>query len=133
MKKISAHESRFQEYYKDRFSWRVAQLQTYDSDLDFDNALEIGIAEWTKNKKTVSYPWIKNNLEKYSFDVNKADIIFDLLLKEKQIQISPNHTIPSAEKLKKRKYCKCHNSVSYHTNECKVFRQRIQSVIEHRQ
>jgi len=40
--------------------------------------------------------------------------------------------IPSAEELKKMKYCKWHNATSHSTNECKVFRQKLQSAIETR-
>lgn len=52
-----------------------------------------------------------------------------MLLAAGQLQLSPNHTIPSAEELKKKKYCMFHNSVSHRTNDCKVFRQHIQSAI----
>ena len=38
--------------------------------------------------------------------------------------------IPSAEELKKIKYCKWHNATSHNTNECKEFRQQLQSAIE---
>ena len=38
--------------------------------------------------------------------------------------------IPSAEELKKILYCKWHNATSHSTNECKVFRQQLQSAIE---
>jgi len=38
--------------------------------------------------------------------------------------------IPSAEELKKIKYCKWHNATSHSTNECKVFRQQLQSAKE---
>jgi len=38
--------------------------------------------------------------------------------------------IPSVEELKKIKYCKWHNAISHSTNECKVFRQQLQSAIE---
>jgi len=38
--------------------------------------------------------------------------------------------IPSAEELKKIKYCKWRNATSHSTNECKVFRQQLQSAIE---
>jgi hypothetical protein len=69
-------------------------------------------------------------MEKYSFDINKADQIFDFLLKEKQIQLFSNHNIPLADELKNKKYCKWHNSNSHRTNECKVFGQQIQSAIE---
>jgi len=40
--------------------------------------------------------------------------------------------IPSAEELKKIKYCKWHNATSHSTNECKVFWQQLQSTIESR-
>jgi hypothetical protein len=33
------------------------------------------------------------------------------------------HTIPSAEELKKMKYCKWHNATSHDTYDCKIFRQ----------
>jgi hypothetical protein len=52
-------------------------------------------------------------------------MIFDLLLQEGQIKLSPNHVIPSAEELKKILYCKWHNATSHSTNECKVFRQQL--------
>jgi hypothetical protein len=52
------------------------------------------------------------------------------LLQEGQIKLSQHHTIPSADQLKKMKYCKWHNATSHDTNECKVFRQQIQSAIE---
>jgi hypothetical protein len=100
------------------------------SDSDSDKEGEIGLAEWTRNKKPIPCPWVKDNIEKYSFDVNKADHILDFLLREKQIQLSPNHNIPSADELKNKKYCKWHNSNSHRTNECKVFRQQIQLAVE---
>ena len=72
----------------------------------------------------------KKEPEKYGFDITKADKIFDLLLSEGQIKLKPYHKIPSAEELKNMKYCKWHNATSHDTNECKVFRQQIQSAIE---
>jgi hypothetical protein len=66
-------------------------------------------------------PWVKASMKKYSFDINKADQIFDFLLREKQIQFSPNHNIPSADELKNKKYCKWQISNSHSMNECKVF------------
>jgi len=90
----------------------------------------IGLAEWVKNKKPMSCPFGQKGLEKFSFDITKADRIFDFLLQEGQIKLSPNHVIPLAEELKKIKYCKWHNATSHSTNECKVFRQQLQSAIE---
>jgi hypothetical protein len=88
------------------------------------------LAEWTRNKKSVPCLFPKKDIEKYGFDVTKADWIFDLVLRERKIKLSPNHTIPSAEELKNRKYFKWHNAGSHDTNEWKTFRQQIQSAIE---
>lgn len=83
-------------------------------------------------RKSTTCQWAKkgDKEDKYDFDINKADKIFDLLLQEKQIQLPVGHILPSAEEIKKRRYCKWHNSYSHHTNECKIFRQQIQSAIE---
>jgi len=59
-----------------------------------------------------------------------ADKIFDLLLLEGQIKLKPYHKIPTDQELKNIKYCKWHNATSHDTNECKMFRQQIQSAIE---
>jgi len=48
----------------------------------------------------------------YSFDVNKMEQNFDLLLKDKQVTFSERHVAPSLEKLADRPYCKWHNSFS---------------------
>ena len=83
-----------------------------------------------KNKKPMSCPFDHKEPEKFAFDITKADRIFDFLLQEGQIKLSPNHVIPSVEELKKIKYCKWHNATFHSTNECKVFRQQLQSAIE---
>ncbi|XP_066320003.1 uncharacterized protein [Miscanthus floridulus] len=95
-----------------------------------DEDAEIGVAEWTWNKKTVSCPWVKESEDTYDFDVSKADKIFDLLLEKGQLKLPPNHKIPSPEELKRRKYCKFHNASTHSTNECRVFRQHILIAIE---
>jgi hypothetical protein len=99
------------------------------SDLEDEDNM-IGLAEWVKGKKTVSCPFGKKELEKFGFDVTKADKIFDLLLQQGQIKLSQFHTIPSEEELKRMKYFKWHNATSHDTNDCKIFRQQIQSAIE---
>ena len=66
----------------------------------------IGLAELVKNKKPMSCPFGQKEPEKFAFDMTKPDRIFDFLLQEGQIKLSPNHVIPSAEELKKIKYCK---------------------------
>jgi hypothetical protein len=90
----------------------------------------IGLAEWVKGKKIVSCPFGKKELEKFSFDITKVDKLFDLLLQQGQIKLSQFRTIPSAEELKRIKYCKWHNATSHDTNDCKIFRQQMQSAIE---
>jgi len=97
---------------------------------DFDEEPVIGLAEWVKNKKPMSCPFGQKDLEKFAFDITKAHRILDFLLQEGQIKLSPNHIIPLLEELKKIKYCKWHNATSHSTNECKVFRQQLQSAIE---
>jgi len=54
----------------------------------------------------MSCPFGHKELEKFAFDITKADRIFDFLLQEGQIKLSLNHVIPSAEELKKMKYYK---------------------------
>jgi hypothetical protein len=56
-----------------------------------------------KNKKLMSCPFGQKELETFSFDITKVDRIFDFLLQEGQVKLSPNHVIPSAEELKKIK------------------------------
>ena len=61
----------------------------------------------------------------YDFNVTKMEQIFDLLLKEKQFELTAGHQIPSADQLKGHKYCKWLNTV-----DCKALRQQIQNAIE---
>jgi hypothetical protein len=56
---------------------------------------------------------------KFTFNVGKCDKIFNELLKNGNIKI--DYTVPPAEELKRRAYCKWHNSFSHATNDCNVF------------
>ena len=78
---------------------------------------------WAKNKST------EEEKNKFNFDITKADKIFDYLLEKGQIKLSGNHRIPSAEELKKKRYCKYQNYNTHNTNDCKVFRDIIQQAI----
>ena len=49
---------------------------------DSDEEPVIGLAEWVKNKKPMSFPFGHKELEKLAFDITKADRIFDFLLQE---------------------------------------------------
>ncbi|XP_050211887.1 uncharacterized protein LOC126662044 [Mercurialis annua] len=67
--------------------------------------------------------------EEYSFDLTKADDIFDALLKDGQIALSEGHAIPPSEELVGKDYCKYHNSWRHSTNNCVNFRNVIQKAI----
>jgi hypothetical protein len=88
---------------------------------------------WPKQVKSLAcsslQPVQKKRQEevKFTFNVGKCDKIFDELLKNGNIKI--NHTVPSADELKRRAYCKWHNSFSHATNDCNVFRRQIRSAI----
>jgi hypothetical protein len=56
------------------------------SDLEDEDNM-IGLAEWVKGKKIVSRPFAKKEPEKFSFDITKANKIFDLLLQLGQIKL----------------------------------------------
>jgi hypothetical protein len=64
---------------------------------------------------------------KFTFNVGKCDKIFDEILKNGNIKI--DYIVPPADELKRRAYCKWHNSFSHATNDCNVFRRQIQSAI----
>ena len=64
---------------------------------------------------------------KFIFDVSKYDRIFDELLRLGHIKIT--HVIPPLEELKRRAYCKFHNSHSHATNDCNVFHRQVQSAM----
>ncbi|KAM0963785.1 hypothetical protein ACFX2A_023230 [Malus domestica] len=85
----------------------------------------------SKEVKTLSAPEETMKTSKvYTFDIIKADAIFDQLLSAKIIKLRPGHNIPKAEELKGKIYCKYHNSSKHTTNNCIVFRDNIQSWID---
>ncbi len=114
--KVILHEQRFAEARKNFKKINHVYPYMYDSD-DEDDDFEVAAAKWVKSKKVIPCQWVKNSgkEERFDFDITKADKIFNLLLREKQIQLSAGHIIPSAEELGKRRYCKWHNSGSHST------------------
>ena len=109
--------------------------------IDFlkEQVSEVMVAEIVKGKP-YSCPALKpskgkevvclENKEEFSFDISKANQIFDYLLKDQQIKLSHGHRILSLEQLKNKRYCKWHNSFSHATINCVVFRNAIQKVIK---
>ncbi|KAM0966826.1 uncharacterized protein LOC126609222 [Malus sylvestris] len=60
-------------------------------------------------------------LKVYTFDITKADAIFNQLLIAKIVKLRTGHNIPKADDLKGKNYCKYHNSNKHATNNCVVF------------
>ena len=114
---------------KDNFKSRRFNMHAveYDSDSSNDDN-EVYITEFVWPSKAKSYscallkPAQKSRQEKvkFTFDVSKCDRIFDELLKLGHLKIT--HTMPPLEELKRKAYCKFHNSFSHATNDCNVFR-----------
>ncbi|CAI0374579.1 unnamed protein product [Linum tenue] len=108
------------------------------------NEVEVDLAELTPGKPYVCALLAKMDNEpqggrpncapiqprRYSFDISKADLIFDQLYKDGQIKLTGGHNIPPPEKLKGKKYCKWHNSMSHATDSCVVFHNILQDAIE---
>ena len=46
---------------------------------------EIDVVEWVMSKEPILYPWNGESFKRYDFDISKGDMIFDMLLQEKQI------------------------------------------------
>jgi hypothetical protein len=119
-----AYESRFKETSKS--AAHTIHLVERDS-LD-DESINVYTTEFvwpTKAKSSACsslHPVPKNRQEeiKFTFNVAKCDRIFDELLKNGNIKLT--HTIPPMDELKRRAYCKWHNSFSHATNDCIVFR-----------
>jgi len=115
---------------RSKFQKKVNVVDCSDTS-DSDDDQMVRSAKWVQNnKKPISCPFGNKKTDKYGFDITKDDKIFDLLLSEGQIKLKPYHKIPTDQELKNIKYCKWHNATSHDTNECKVFRQQIQSAIE---
>jgi hypothetical protein len=126
-----ACESRFKETSKS-----VARtIHLTERDSSDDESTDVYTAEFiwpTKAKSSACsslQPVQKNQQEeiKFTFNVAKCDKIFDELLKNGNIKLT--HTIPPIDELKRRAYCKWHNSFSHATNNCNVFRRQVQSAI----
>ncbi|XP_021817032.1 uncharacterized protein LOC110759283 [Prunus avium] len=66
----------------------------------------------------------------YTFDLTRAEAIFDLLLAEKKVKLSFGHKIPEPDEFKGKTFCKYHSSWSHNTNNCVVLRDVIQKLID---
>nr|CAD40005.3 OSJNBb0052B05.8 [Oryza sativa Japonica Group]CAE75890.1 B1234D02.14 [Oryza sativa Japonica Group] len=103
--KVTLHEQRFAVARKSFKKVNHVCPYMYGSEDNDDDDSEIAAAEWVRSKKVIPCQWVKSSGKEqmYDFDITKADKIFDLLLREKQIQLPAGHTTPSAEELGKRR------------------------------
>jgi hypothetical protein len=93
---------------------------------------EVSVTEWTRGANPVSCKWIKQQGSAKGFDFNESKVeqIFDLLLKEKQLNLPEGHKFPTAQELQERPYCKWHHLFTHNTNDHKELRRQIQLAIE---
>ncbi|CAL2238991.1 unnamed protein product [Prunus armeniaca] len=69
-------------------------------------------------------------MKAYTFDLTRAEAIFDLLLTEKKVKLSFGHKILKPEVLKGKTFCKWHSSWFHNTNNFVVLRDVIQKLID---
>ena len=129
--KVSAYERLHPDLYAEKPQRPVNYFQATEEE-SADEA-DVSVVQWAKASQPLPCPWVKRPEAAigYDFDVTKMEQIFDLLLKEKQLELTAGHKIPLANELKGHKYCKWHNTVDSHqTVDCKALRQQIQNTIE---
>ncbi|KAK1605097.1 hypothetical protein QYE76_028770 [Lolium multiflorum] len=131
VQKLSLYEQRHPDLYQDKFK-RAVVLVEADEDEGSAGDQEVAVAEWTRGASPVSCKWVKPQgpPKGFDFDVTKAEQIFDLLLKEKQLKLPEGLKAPTAQELNGKPYCKWHNTFTHTTNDCRVWRQQIQMAIE---
>ncbi|KAK1694399.1 hypothetical protein QYE76_011096 [Lolium multiflorum] len=131
VQKLSVYEQRHPDVYQDKFK-RAVVLVEADEDEGSAGDQEVAVAEWTRGASPVSCKWVKPQgpPRGFDFDVTKAEQIFDLLLKEKQLKVPEGHKIPTVQELNGKPYCKWHNTFTHATNDCRVWRQQVQMAIE---
>jgi len=84
VQKLTVYEHYHPNLYKEKFKRHVNMAQAGDSD-DSGEEQEVAVAEWTRGANPVLCKWVKQKglVKGFDFDVDKAEQIFDLLLKEK--------------------------------------------------
>ncbi|KAH7858501.1 hypothetical protein Vadar_024569 [Vaccinium darrowii] len=122
-------------YYRDP-NYQVAIAETEDNP-------EVAVAEIVNRKPYACKAFVKVEPTKaqgsmaspkttraYTFDITKAEEIFDQLMTDKLLRFSVGHKIPSPAEIKGKEYCKYHNSRNHTTVNCIIFRNAIQDRID---
>ena len=76
-------------------------------------------------KENRKIPKVNQIGKEYSFDLTKADEIFDAFIKDGQIKLSNGHVIPPPEDQTGKEYRKWHNYWRHTTNNCIIFKNVI--------
>ncbi|KAH7839724.1 hypothetical protein Vadar_007900 [Vaccinium darrowii] len=120
---VDRNNSSYSSYYKDStYEIDAAEIVEHDPCVCECLVRKDSFIAPRTNKKAVS--------KVYSFDVSKADEIFDYLLKKKFIKLPENVKLPTLEETKGKNYCKWHASWTHSTKNCNVFRDRVQEQIK---
>jgi hypothetical protein len=105
-------------------------LEKADQMGDSDDEEEVAAAEimWGKEPLTMNQRWFKQT--KGTFDVTKADKLFEFLVKEGRIKLPEGHSMLWPDGVKEKRYCGFHDRNSHSINDCRVFRMRIRRAIQ---
>jgi hypothetical protein len=134
---LSEKASRFEGLLKEKNQRKNSSYGTYYQDPNY----EINLAEYVGRGPFVCDALHKKQsqvresnkpalpLKAYSFDVEKADEIFDILYKANQLKIIGRRKFPSKEELKGRDYCKWHSTYTHATKSYVTFRNVVQDKI----
>jgi hypothetical protein len=129
--KLTSYEQHHPKIYQDKFKHQITFVDTKDVE-DSGEEQEVVVVEWIRGANPVSCKWVKQQgpTKGFDFDASKVEQIFDLLLREKQLNLPEGHKFPTAQELQGRPYCKWHHLFTHTTNDCKELRRQIQSAIE---
>ena len=143
---MTAKTARYEKVLKEEHDKKTASRGTYHRDPNYkvsymepEVEMEIAVAELANRPYMLRTGKIETHEMKaavskpartYTFDVTKAEIIFDQLNFDKMVNLPPGHKIPSKDELKGKEYCKYHNSWGHSTNKCLVFRNDIQDRLD---
>jgi hypothetical protein len=103
VQKLTSYEQRHPDIYQDKFKRQITLVDTEDAE-DYGEEQEVAVVEWTRGANPVSCKWVKKQGPVKGFDESKVEQNFDLLLREKQLQIPEGHKFPTAQELQGRPY-----------------------------
>ncbi|KAH7860721.1 hypothetical protein Vadar_017172 [Vaccinium darrowii] len=132
------------EYVQDQFGPALQKDPNYQVAIaETEESSEVAVAEIVNRKPYACKAFVKVEPTKaqgsmaspkttraYTFDIMKAEEIFDQLMADKLLRFSVGHKIPSPAEIKGKEYCKYHNSWNHTTVNCIIFRNAIQDRID---